>query len=148
MKRGAILAGAALLALTSALAIAQNAPESLLPPGFDKPRPKPSAPAVNKASGNAPMAVSTPVVQPLPGAYQYRQHVTAGCASSSRRRACVMTSSASRLLHPGHCRNSLLPRKPPFDATNARAITCVRRCETDCCIGWMSSCRRASPPPA
>ncbi|HNJ47635.1 MAG TPA: hypothetical protein PK479_04345 [Novosphingobium sp.] len=78
MKRGAILAGAALLALTSALAIAQNVPESLLPPGFDKPRPKPSAPAVNKTSGNAPTAVSTPVVQPLPGASGAAAAVPAG----------------------------------------------------------------------
>ncbi len=68
--------GGAVLALTSALAIAQNAPESLLPPGFDKPRArpaaapaaKPAAQAAAKAAGGAPATIATPVVQPLPGA--------------------------------------------------------------------------------
>ncbi len=48
MKRGVVLFGL-VVALTSAFAIAQDAPESLLPPGFDDPAPPPqpvrSAPA-------------------------------------------------------------------------------------------------------
>lgn len=52
------IAGACLLAAASALA-AQDAPESLLPPGFDKPKPAPSKPA-------APAPTSSPVVQPIP----------------------------------------------------------------------------------
>jgi hypothetical protein len=61
MKRIALTLGGAALALTSAWAIAQNSPESLLPPGFEKPKsaPKPDA----AAQGGA----STPVIQPIPG---------------------------------------------------------------------------------
>ena len=55
MKHVRLLLGAA-LALTSAWAIAQDSPESLLPPGFDRPAPKaatpraaqPAAPAAGK----------------------------------------------------------------------------------------------------
>lgn len=78
MKRLSLLLGGAALALTSAFAIAQDSPESLLPPGFDKPRPSraPAAPApaaapVTKTSGNSPSgsgSVSVPVVQAVPGA--------------------------------------------------------------------------------
>jgi len=78
MKRVQLFLGAA-LALTSVWAIAQDAPESLLPPGFDKPAPKQgrtpapaaAAPAVNSAgnagSANTSGSVSTPVVQAIPG---------------------------------------------------------------------------------
>lgn len=75
MKRAALLLGGALLALTSAFAIAQDSPESLLPPGFDKPRPSrvpaasaptPAAPATRPAAGSG--SVSVPVVQAVPGA--------------------------------------------------------------------------------
>ncbi len=67
MKRAALVtAGLALalaLSMTSAWAIAQNSPESLLPPGFEKSKgaAKPAPPAV-------PPAGSSPVVQPIPGA--------------------------------------------------------------------------------
>jgi hypothetical protein len=77
-----LLAGAA-LALTSAWAMAQNAPESLLPPGFDDPPPRPapqgqprpaaqgparpgSATAPRPAANAGAPAASSPVVQPLP----------------------------------------------------------------------------------
>ena len=79
MRRAYLLAGVA-LTLTSAWAVAQDAPESLLPKMFQDPAPAPSptptsrataAPAAssNASSGNpaAPRAVSTPVVQALPG---------------------------------------------------------------------------------
>ncbi len=77
MKRNLILlAGGAVLALSSALVVAQDAPKSLLPPGFDRPRPAatraatpPSSPTVTR--GGAPAApgnaVSVPVVQAVPG---------------------------------------------------------------------------------
>ncbi|QIG53133.1 hypothetical protein G6N82_02270 [Altererythrobacter sp. BO-6] len=61
------LAGAG-IALTATLTFAQDAPRSLLPPGFDDPAPAPAqrpAPA-QPAPGAAP-APGTPVVQPLPG---------------------------------------------------------------------------------
>jgi len=77
MKRNALLLtlGSA-LALTSALVVAQDAPESLLPPGFDKPRPGPSRSGpppvtVTKGStntGGGSSSVSVPVVQQVPGA--------------------------------------------------------------------------------
>lgn len=64
MKKGTLLLGAA-LALTSVWAAAQDAPESLLPPGFDRPAPKASptrAPAPRRnVSGE-----QGPVVQRLP----------------------------------------------------------------------------------
>lgn len=60
MKRAWLLVGGAALALTSALAIAQDSPESLLPPGFEKPRARPVDPA--------PVPGATPVIQPLPTA--------------------------------------------------------------------------------
>lgn len=72
MRRSVLLAGAA-LALTSALALAQGAPESLLPPGFNEPAPTPapapaSAPTANAGSSSAgtPRTIATPVVQALP----------------------------------------------------------------------------------
>ncbi len=86
MKRNmALLALGSALALSSALVLAQNAPESLLPPGFDKPRAAPSratapqpparpaaAPVTvtrgSSAGGNGGAAsISVPVVQPVPG---------------------------------------------------------------------------------
>lgn len=75
MRRLAALSGgAAALALVSGLALAQNAPESLLPPGFEEPRPAPSpAPRPSPSGGaQAPApapsgnATSVPVIQPLP----------------------------------------------------------------------------------
>jgi hypothetical protein len=67
-----LLLGAS-LAVTSAWAIAQDQPESLLPPGFDKPAPKPSqsrapsatAPVAAPAAAG-PVATSSPVVQAVP----------------------------------------------------------------------------------
>lgn len=60
MNRLVLLAGGAALALGSAWA-ALAAPESLLPPGFERPKSK-AAPAPPPAPGGS----STPVVQPLP----------------------------------------------------------------------------------
>ncbi len=75
MRRIALFGGAAALALVSGLAVAQNAPESLLPPGFDEPRPAPSPTPTPRPSATAQPgpaqpstgSTSVPVVQPVPG---------------------------------------------------------------------------------
>lgn len=76
------LTGGAALALCSTLVMAQQRPESLLPPGFDEPDPAPSpAPAARPQTqagpqpaqpptGNAAPSTSVPVIQPLPGAQE------------------------------------------------------------------------------
>lgn len=56
MKRLLLLSAGTTLALTSVWAVAQDSPESLLPPGFEKPKAKPPA-----------TPDSGPVVQPIPG---------------------------------------------------------------------------------
>lgn len=75
--RRAPFIGVAALALCSTLVVAQDAPKSLLPPGFDDPAPaptpRPSAPVRPNPSlpvggTPTPSAGSTPVVQPLPSA--------------------------------------------------------------------------------
>lgn len=75
MRAGWLLGGAALLALTSTLVMAQQRPESLLPPGFDDPAPTPSAAPTARpqpqpqqpSAPTAPASGGTPVIQPLPG---------------------------------------------------------------------------------
>lgn len=77
MKRAHLLIGAA-LALTSVWAIAQEGPESLLPPGYDAPAPKAAAPSPAPAAPAATPAPAAPgaptpsesraVVQQLPAA--------------------------------------------------------------------------------
>ena len=68
--RAALLVGG-LIAVSSAMVVAQDAPESLLPPGFDQPAPAP-APAPRPSSRPAPApgggSTSVPVIQTLPGA--------------------------------------------------------------------------------
>lgn len=85
------LLGGAALALTSALGIAQDAPESLLPKMFDDPAPasapsrapapRPIAPSAAPA---APRSVSTPVVQALPTASTDDFGFSSAAASSSQ----------------------------------------------------------------
>ena len=75
--RTGIVALGTVLALTSAWVLAQDDPESLLPPGFDRPAPK-VVPNRNPAPGPAPApsagdrdkgsSAPAPVVQQLPGA--------------------------------------------------------------------------------
>ncbi len=72
MKRLVLLGGATSLALASGLALAQSAPESLLPPGFDEPKPTPSAsatptPRPSQTAVPSGQATSIPVIQPIPG---------------------------------------------------------------------------------
>ncbi len=72
VKRKFLLAGVA-LGLCSTFVLAQDAPESLLPPGFGNPTPAPapaSTPAPAQGGTRAPSASSAssiPVIQPLPG---------------------------------------------------------------------------------
>lgn len=85
MKRLHLLIGAG-LALTSAWAIAQDSPESLLPPGFDQPAPK-AAPARAPQSAPAPSAPSAngsearPVVQAIPSGSAMPSAAAASLAS-------------------------------------------------------------------
>lgn len=74
LTRHWLFAGAALFAC-SGLVVAQDAPESLLPPGFDDPAPAPTAapapaptaqPTQAPATPGQPGSVSQPVVQDLP----------------------------------------------------------------------------------
>lgn len=58
MKRLLLLTAGAAAICTSALVFAQSSPESLLPPGFERPKPRPTA---------QPSPASTPVVQPVSG---------------------------------------------------------------------------------
>ncbi|MBD3730170.1 MAG: hypothetical protein IE933_10730 [Sphingomonadales bacterium] len=76
--KAALTIGAAALALSATLVMAQGAPESLLPPGFDDPAPAPTptpraAPAPTPAQGAGqstatPSAPAGAVIQPLPAA--------------------------------------------------------------------------------
>ena len=59
MRQIALLLGGTALALSSVWAIAQDSPESLLPPGFERPKPAPR-------TDPAPAGTSTPVIQPIP----------------------------------------------------------------------------------
>ena len=71
MKKAHLLIGAA-LALTSAWAIAQDAPESLLPPGFDRPaapprrEPASPPPSSSQSTSSAPRITAQPVIQAAP----------------------------------------------------------------------------------
>lgn len=60
MKRTLLFVGGAALALSSAWVAAQDSPESLLPPGFERPK------AAPKQDSPAPDPTASPVVQPLP----------------------------------------------------------------------------------
>lgn len=78
--KSALLLGGAVLALSSAVVLAQDAPVDLLPPGFDDPAPAPSpapapqetrapAPNAQPAEPGTPQATATQsgeIVQPLP----------------------------------------------------------------------------------
>ena len=68
-----ICAGVAAIALSASFVAAQDAPESLLPPGFDDPEPKPTPAPTAPAGPTAPVPgqpqePGAPTVQPIPGA--------------------------------------------------------------------------------
>ena len=94
------LLGGAALALTSAFAIAQDSPESLLPPGFDKPRPS-RAPATPAMSGaGAAGRVTRTAIPPLVLSCSTRvppfssgPHISSVAASKATEPACKNTVS-------------------------------------------------------
>ena len=68
-----ICAGVAAIALSASFVAAQDAPESLLPPGFDDPEPRPTPAPTAPAAPTAPLPgqpqePGAPTVQPMPGA--------------------------------------------------------------------------------
>ncbi len=68
-----ICAGVAAIALSASFVAAQDAPESLLPPGFDDPEPRPTPAPTALAAPTAPVPgqpqePGAPTVQPIPGA--------------------------------------------------------------------------------
>jgi len=68
-----ICAGVAAIALSASFVAAQDAPESLLPPGFDDPEPRPTPAPTAPAGPTAPVPgqpqePGAPTVQPIPGA--------------------------------------------------------------------------------
>lgn len=73
MRPRLLTGGAAAVALLASVALAQSAPESLLPPGFDDPAPAPS-PSPRPANVPPPPGAQPlpggpgPVIQPIPGA--------------------------------------------------------------------------------
>lgn len=73
MSLRALLLAGGLVAASSAMVVAQDAPESLLPPGFDEPKAAP-APTPRPSSrpgapgAPAPRSTSVPVIQAVPGA--------------------------------------------------------------------------------
>ncbi len=110
MKSRVILLAGTLLAC-SAVALAQQGPESLLPPGFDKPQPKAAPPAATPASGgqSAPTSISSPVVQALPGSSQ-------GGAASGELKLPTNIPSLDRIEKmPTEELSALLDNKSKFD---------------------------------
>ena len=72
MSARALWFAGGLIAVSSAMVVAQDAPESLLPPGFDQPAPTSApTPAPRSSARPAPApgggSTSVPVIQPLPG---------------------------------------------------------------------------------
>ncbi|MFM5883753.1 MAG: hypothetical protein ACKOQ3_00220 [Novosphingobium sp.] len=111
MKRAALLIAGTALALTSVWAVAQDSPESLLPPGFEKPKPAP------RADNPAPSATSSPVVQPIPAG--------GGNAGPAAPRALTLPSGARiptlrelEAMSPDQL-DELLGLKPKFDMPGA-----------------------------
>ena len=109
MKQLPSLAGAA-LALTSAWALAQDAPELLLPPGFDRPAPKAAPRARPTAADPAPAAqtgdrAAAPAAgsAPSPAGSRGRR---AGIGVSGRR-----IRAGSAISHGAGCRRSTSSRR-------------------------------------
>lgn len=144
MRASFLLAGAA-LALTSALAMAQGVPESLLPPGFNDPAPAPRAaatprpaatarpattprPSSSTAAAAAPRAVSSDAavvqVPPTTTLTQSTDGVEAAAAQITAKRLPTLEELAR--LSPEDFQ-ALLGLKPGFDMPNGarRAMTQV-----------------------
>ena len=123
MKRALLLSAGALLTLSSALAIAQDSPESLLPPGFEKPKAGPPKSVTPPASPG-----SNPVVQPIPAG------TSNAPSSASAKPAALSLPSGARIptlreletMSPDQL-DELLGLKPKFDmpAAARRSLTQV-----------------------
>ena len=110
MKRLLLVSSGLALALSSVWVAAQDSPESLLPPGFEKPKPpKPAPPAV-------PSSGSTPVVQPLPGSSGNGPNGATAAASATRLPSGVRIPTIKELI------SQLAPRPNLYDAATGRAM--------------------------
>jgi hypothetical protein len=107
MKRALLTTAGLVLAMTSVWAVAQDSPESLLPPGFEKPKPKPGQPAV-------PSAGSSPVVQPIPGSSGAPTGRPATLPSGAK----IPTLKELETMSPDQL-DELLGLKPKFDMPSA-----------------------------
>ena len=126
MKRLLLVSSGLALALTSAWAIAQDSPESLLPPGFEKPKAgKPAPPAPAPA---VPSPGSTPVVQPLPGSSSGGSSAPSGAARPAQlpSGARIPTIRELETMSPDQL-DELLGLKPKYDMPSAarRSMTQV-----------------------
>ena len=110
MKRLLLVSSGLALALSSVWVAAQDSPESLLPPGFEKPKAgKPAPPAV-------PSSGSTPVVQPLPGSSGNAPNGATAAASATRLPSGVRIPTIKELetMSPDQL-DELLGLKPKYD---------------------------------
>jgi len=114
------LAGAA-LALTSAWALAQGGPESLLPPGFDNPPPAPApsptpAPSVSRpaASTPSPASTSSSVQPPQPDAQGSTPEIPEGTKGLEALLARLPSLEELEEMTPDEF-EELLDIKPKFD---------------------------------
>lgn len=107
MKRALLTTAGLVLAMTSVWAVAQDSPESLLPPGFEKPKPKPGQASV-------PSAGSSPVVQPIPGAAPSGAAKPATLPSGHK----IPTLRELETMSPDQL-DELLGLKPKFDMPSA-----------------------------
>jgi len=108
MKRTLLISVGLGLALTSAWAIAQDSPESLLPPGFEKPKAKP-------AQSAAPSAGSTPVIQAIPGSQAAPNTAKPATLPSGHK---IPTLKELESMSPDQL-DELLGLKPKFDMPSA-----------------------------
>ena len=110
MNRAWLLSAGALLTLSSALATAQDSPESLLPPGFEKPRASAPKPATPPASTG-----SNPVVQPIPASGSASDSASAKPAAPTLPSgARIPTLRELETMSPDQL-DELLGLKPKFD---------------------------------
>ena len=110
MKRALLTTAGLALGMTSVWAIAQNSPESLLPPGFEKPK---GGQKVPQAAG--PTAGSTPVVQPIPGSPAAPGTARPATLPSGRK---IPTLRELETMSPDQL-DELLGLKPKFDMPSA-----------------------------
>jgi hypothetical protein len=107
MKLALLTTAGLVLAMSSVWAVAQDSPESLLPPGFEKPKPK-------SGQSAAPSAGSSPVVQPIPGAAPSGAAKPATLPSGAK----IPTLKEIESMSPDQL-DELLGLKPKFDMPTA-----------------------------